>query len=516
MKIDRIVFFIFLLLCSLPIFLHLDTMPLKLWDESRQAVNAIEMLQNGNWLVTHYDGEPDMWNTKPPLLIWLQVLCYKIFGVGVFAIRLPSAIAGLGTVMLLFFFCKNHLQNRLLGFCSALVLVTTQGFVSDHVTRTGDYDALLTFWNTLTVFLFFAWINTTEKKKQNLLIYGMALSIAAAVMTKSIMGVILLPPLFLFLIWKKKVLDLFRNPHFYGGVFIFVSIVLGYYLLRENQNPGYLAAVWENDLGGRYMGTQEGNDQEFFFHFRKIYELRFVPWLYFLPLGLLMTFYDKTKAKEFVRLLFFSGLFFLLIISFSKTNLIWYDVTCFPLWAVVVGLAIEKIIRVATNYFFQEENSRVFFSKNLSPKISKILFAGFLGLAIFGNPYFKRLDSSYTINKLWTTPDRELFEGFMKRCTPLEYSILHWDINGQVVFLQQAYQLEGYDIKVREMNQLQQDGKFQFMENAIEFEVGTQVMMCESNVKNAFDKKYQYERLNDWKNCQLVKISGKKMLDVGR
>jgi 4-amino-4-deoxy-L-arabinose transferase-like glycosyltransferase len=498
---NKIVFFIFLTLCCLPLFLHLDVAPLHLWDESRQAVNALEMLENGNWLVTHYQGEPDLWNTKPPLLIWLQVLCFKIFGVGVLGVRLPSALAGLATTLLLFFFCKNYLKNQLLGFCSALVLLTTQGFISNHVTRTGDYDSLLTLWTTLTVFLFFAWINSTHPRQKKKLIYASALSVTAAVMTKSIMGFVLLPPLLLFLIWKKQIRVLFTSPHFYGAVSIFLTIVLGYYFLRENQNPGYLEAVLENDIRGRYFETQEGNNRSTFFHMRKIYEERFVPWLYFLPLGFLATFFAKQTTKEFVRLLFFSGAFFLLVISFSKTNLIWYDVPLLPLFAVVVGLGIEQIIRIAFDYFSKEKNSFRF---------SKFILAGVIGLAIFGNPYFKRISDSYTFNKLWLTPERELFEGFMHRSIPLEYNILHWDINGQVVFLQKLYRRKGFDIKVREINQLQNDDSFKFVESTMDFEIGEKVMMCESNVKGEINKRYDYEQINNWSECQLIKIISKK------
>ncbi len=498
---NRIAFFIFLILCCLPLFLHLDVAPLHLWDESRQAINALEMLENGNWLVTHYRGEPDLWNTKPPLLIWLQVLCFKIFGVGTLAVRLPSALAGLATVLLLFFFCKKYLKNQLLGFCSAFVLLTTQGFISNHVTRTGDYDALLTLWTTLTVFLFFAWINSDNAKQKRNLLYATALSVAAAVLTKSIMGFVLLPPLFLFLIWKKQLQTLLASAHFYAAVSVFLGIILSYYFLRENQNPGYLEAVLENDIRGRYFETQEGNNRSFFFHMRKIYEERFVPWLYFLPLGLLATFFAQLRTKEFVRLLFFSGLFFLLIISFSQTNLIWYDAPLLPLWSVVVGLGISKIIRIALEYFSQQ---------NSSFRFSKIILAGVIGLAIFGNPYFKRVSDSYTFNKLWLTPERELFEGFMHRSVPLEYHILHWDINGQVVFLQKLYRRKGFEIKVREINQLQKDGSFKFMASEMNFDIGEKVMMCESNVRNEFSKRYNYEQINNWSNCQLVKITSKK------
>ena len=41
--------------------------PIALWDESRLAVNALEMRQRGFSLVTTYGFAPDLWNTKPPL-----------------------------------------------------------------------------------------------------------------------------------------------------------------------------------------------------------------------------------------------------------------------------------------------------------------------------------------------------------------------------------------------------------------------------------------------------------------
>ena len=30
--------------------------------------------------MTYYLDEPDMWNTKPPLLVWLQVIFMKLLG----------------------------------------------------------------------------------------------------------------------------------------------------------------------------------------------------------------------------------------------------------------------------------------------------------------------------------------------------------------------------------------------------------------------------------------------------
>ncbi|HQA87386.1 MAG TPA: 4-amino-4-deoxy-L-arabinose transferase, partial [Bacteroidales bacterium] len=79
-----------IILILFPLFGKLDKIPVQLWDESRLAINALEMFENGNLLVTYYKGEPDFWNTKPPLMIWFQSLNFHLFGVNEFSLRLPS------------------------------------------------------------------------------------------------------------------------------------------------------------------------------------------------------------------------------------------------------------------------------------------------------------------------------------------------------------------------------------------------------------------------------------------
>ena len=77
---NSIKYIIVVALMYIPLFGYLDTLPLRIWDESRLAVNSYEMLNNGNFIVTGFEGKPDMWNTKPPFLIWIQVLFIKIRG----------------------------------------------------------------------------------------------------------------------------------------------------------------------------------------------------------------------------------------------------------------------------------------------------------------------------------------------------------------------------------------------------------------------------------------------------
>jgi len=87
---------------SMPLWLKVDLLPIRLWDEARNAVNAIEMSQSHNWLVRTYNGIPETFETKPPLLTWFQVVSLKVFGYNELAIRLPSVVFSILSLIVLF------------------------------------------------------------------------------------------------------------------------------------------------------------------------------------------------------------------------------------------------------------------------------------------------------------------------------------------------------------------------------------------------------------------------------
>lgn len=165
MNIKRIPALLLLItLIALPVFGHLDHVPIQLWDESRLAVSALEMQQHGNWLIPTFDGMPDMWSTKPPLMIWLQVLCLNIAGVNEIAIRLPAALAAALTCLMLYFFIQHMSKSRWLGLIAASVLITAPGYVAIHGIRTGDYDSLLAFTMTGQACCFFLFLEEQKIK----------------------------------------------------------------------------------------------------------------------------------------------------------------------------------------------------------------------------------------------------------------------------------------------------------------------------------------------------------------
>ena len=207
-------FLIVMVIAYVPLFDSLGSLPIVLWDESRLAHNALEMYNSGNWLYLTYEGVADHFNAKPPMMIWLQVLSLKTFGLNEFAIRFPTALSGLFTCLLLYWFLGKKLDKPLLGVIACVILLTSEGYVKIHAARTGDFDTLLTFF-TLAYAIFY-YLFLEEGKNKYLLICFAA--IVAAVLTKGIAGIVLLPALFVYTLYKRKLFFLLRTPHFYIGL----------------------------------------------------------------------------------------------------------------------------------------------------------------------------------------------------------------------------------------------------------------------------------------------------------
>src|SRR3974390_2027501 len=85
--------FLLLLVWALLLVWHQNLLPMQAWDESRIANNALEMARGGHWFTPTYDGAPDHWNTKPPLLIWLVAALFPLGGPPLLALPLPSLLA---------------------------------------------------------------------------------------------------------------------------------------------------------------------------------------------------------------------------------------------------------------------------------------------------------------------------------------------------------------------------------------------------------------------------------------
>jgi 4-amino-4-deoxy-L-arabinose transferase-like glycosyltransferase len=333
-------FVIMLILVAFPVFSHLTALPIQFWDESRLAVSAFEMTQSGNWLIPTFGDVPDMWSTKPPLMIWLIAGCMKILGPTEMAVRLPSAIAAIITCILWFWLIMKKWAAPRLALTTCIILISSEGYMRLHGVRTGDYDSLLVLF--VNGYIIFYYLFITEDRKRYL--YYFFLFLTAAALTKGIAALLFLPGLLIYTIVERKLLQVFKNPALYIGYFLFLSVVIGYYLCREYYNPGFINAVWQNELWGRYSTVIEDHNGSWTYYTMWLRNKGFSYWFPLLPFGFIASqLFLKQDFKSFSFYISILIISFFFILSGSKTQLEWYDMAAYPTMSALVALLLYTV-----------------------------------------------------------------------------------------------------------------------------------------------------------------------------
>lgn len=122
---QKILLIIILVLSAVLRLIMLDSYPSGFsGDETQQGYSAYSILKTGNdewgqFLPLNPRGFGDF---KPPLFTYLITPSVAIFGLNEFAIRFPSAVLGILTVLITYFLAKNLFNNNLVGLWSAFFL----------------------------------------------------------------------------------------------------------------------------------------------------------------------------------------------------------------------------------------------------------------------------------------------------------------------------------------------------------------------------------------------------------
>jgi 4-amino-4-deoxy-L-arabinose transferase-like glycosyltransferase len=323
--------------CTLFLAFDIGVHPIVLWDESRVVSNALEMSRTGLSLVTTYGFEPDLWNTKPPLAIWLIVGCIDLFGPSEWAVRLPSLIAAVLTVGLVIGFTWRLTRSRFAAAIAAVLLTFSPGYFGWHAARSADYDAVLCLFTTAYLLLLFEIVHRARAPAGRTL--AMGLLVAAACLTKGVAGLIPGVGVAAYLLARGRWRRLLRTPWYFLAGAMVVVVVGGYYVLRELAGPGYIAAVRASEWGGRYLNGKHGHIE---------------PWWYY-PMALGMLFAlapallllpwargPRGKASVFLTYGSFVCGAALLVLSLSQTKIYWYAIPLYPVLAIMMGIVFDR------------------------------------------------------------------------------------------------------------------------------------------------------------------------------
>jgi 4-amino-4-deoxy-L-arabinose transferase-like glycosyltransferase len=325
-------------LAAAAVFMFFDfkTPPIVLWDESRQAVNALEMRRHGLSLVVTYGFQPDLWNTKPPLLIWAMWAAMSLFGDSELSLRLPSMLAAIGALALTWSFTRRATRSLATAALAVFLLGTSFSFFGEFGARTGDYDALLCLLCTSYLYVLFFQLH---RRRPDAGVAGAGLLVAAAVLTKGVAGLLPGGGVVIYLLasgrWRRPL----QSRWYVAGVACAVIPVALFLVLREHAQTGYLHAALFNDITGRFSSAFDHHVGPPWFYVETTFILAFFsvgPLATLSPVALLA---ERGVARQALVYSFSIAGVVLGVLSLSATKLNHYALIAYPFIAVATAIA---------------------------------------------------------------------------------------------------------------------------------------------------------------------------------
>ncbi len=463
----NIIIFILLVASYFSLFFQLDSYSLQLWDEGTYAVNAYEMCLNGDLLVKHYNGAPEMWATNPPLVCYLQALCIKLMGPSEIAVRLPSAFAALGVVLLIIrFSIKEKLGFDFMAY-AVLALISARGYVDFHVTRTADLDSVLIFFVTGSIMYFYKFIEYEEKKVKYLITFSVF--VLLGYYAKGIACFMVLPAFLIYAIIKNKVLYVLKTKQFYFCILAVLFLISSYYLLREQRNHGYIKATFTSEVGRYYTAGNEWSTKPFYNYVQQMFEGDFQYILFIPVLIILFIFLPKTNIYKSKSVIWLTTIItYLLVISISKNKTPWYDAPLYPMLSIYLALGLKSIMNF----------------KTYSNKISYVA-KGVFCFGLFAMPYSAVLQHNFKGEVGWH--DTEFGEALHRyhslKNVPKKIEMLTAGYNGPALFYKHLYNNKyGYDITIRDI-----------ADKDIDMKLGVTYLFTHPGVREYMDKNFNIE-----------------------
>lgn len=185
---------------------------LHFWDERFHALVAKNCMDDPfspklyrEWLSEQYDpllwSHGYIWLHKQPLFLWQIALSFKLFGVSLFALRLPSVI--MATLMIpLTYRIGSLLIDKKLGYFAAISAAFSYLLIDMVAGGNMDHNNVcFFFYVTLSICAFMEYVHSGRQWKW---LVVMALASGCAVLTKWLVG------LLVYLVWGVYVLAEYR------------------------------------------------------------------------------------------------------------------------------------------------------------------------------------------------------------------------------------------------------------------------------------------------------------------
>ena len=274
-----------LIVVSFFAFFKLGSFSLQNGIESRNGVNAIEMMTSSDMFHLQYGDKPDNWQVKPPLTIWATGISFNLFGFNEFALRLPMALATIFAFLFLFKTITLY-QQADFAFFTCLILLSVKGLVGRHITDLGEYDALLVCFMMMAVYHFLKYLDFKKRKSQ----FISAIFFGLAFFTKGFGIVPVLVGLVLYTLVRKQFKPILRQISSWESLGLFLIFPLMWLLgMNFNFNQTIFANFQQEVLSYSLQTTDR--DVFLFFNYLKI-QYQWWDWIFYtsIPVSLYLIY----------------------------------------------------------------------------------------------------------------------------------------------------------------------------------------------------------------------------------
>ena len=317
-------------------------------DEPRYAQVSKEMRDSGNFIVPHLNSAP--YPDKPPLLFWLINICSIPFGkITALSARLPSAFAGIGCCLTVFYLGKLLYQNTRIALLAALILATSSKFL--WMAHRVAFDVLLAFFVTMAIFCFYKGY-TKQKEGGGLYFTLFYVFMAFGVLTKGPVGFILpFCIVLVYLILKREAGVLKKTKPWIGGILFAFLVFSWVYLASVYGGKEYAYQILFKQNVGRFASSF-AHKRPFYYYFIN-FPLNFLPWSFFVP-GIALYLFSKKRREKVRDILPFLVWFTVVFVFFScvsgKRDI--YVIPLYPAAALLTAWFLnEFVMQFRESYF---------------------------------------------------------------------------------------------------------------------------------------------------------------------
>jgi 4-amino-4-deoxy-L-arabinose transferase-like glycosyltransferase len=329
-------FLLLIVLSALVFFANIGGTSIYILDEAKNAGCAMEMFQQGEWIVPTFNGELRF--DKPPLHYFFMRAAYGLFGITPFAARFFSSVMGVLLISVMYFFGKRALKGDASFYACLIMISSLQVAFQFHLAVPDPY--LLFFWTT-GLLCFYEAVKNGEDK----FVYGTYVSLALATLAKGLVA-LLLPGLtgFIFLLTQKKLSwDVLRQIKLLQGFMIAVLILIPWYAMVHIETGGEWTNrfFWKHNVD-RFTKTMEGHGGFPLASF-VITIAALLPYSLFFP-PMLRRVWAIRRKKPFLLYCLLAVLVVAGFFALSRTILPSYIGPALPFFAFMLGYYFERAV----------------------------------------------------------------------------------------------------------------------------------------------------------------------------